>query len=203
MGEAGIRGEGGRVELIDGEIIDMWPIGALHAAIVNAIVRHRGRHADESVVVRCQNPLRLDDVNEPEPDVAVLRSRHDWYTTVHPGPADVLLVVEVADTSPAFDTGVKVPLHARHGIPEVWVIDVVTRRTIVFRRPADSRYVEESQVEPGGIPACDAVTAEAGGRVEVVLTRLPPRWRESRGRVVLEAAPTHARAACRRHARCG
>lgn len=174
MGEAGILGEGDRVELIDGEIIDMSPIGALHAAIVDAIVRHFGRHAGESVVVRCQNPLRLDDVNEPEPDVAILRPRHDLYTTAHPGPADVLLVVEVADTSLAYDTGVKVPLYARHGIPEVWVIDVATRRTTVFRRPADSRYVEESQVEPGGILSCDAVTTEAGGRIEVALTRLLP-----------------------------
>lgn len=174
MGETGILREGERVELIDGEIIDMSPIGALHAAIVDALVRHFGRQAGDAVVVRCQNPLRLDDVSEPEPDVAVLRPRDDMYTTAHPGPADALLVVEVADTSLAYDIGVKVPLYARHGIPEVWVIDAATRRTTLFRRPVGGRYADESRVEPDGSLSCDAVTTEAGGRLEIVLTRLLP-----------------------------
>ena len=174
MGEAGILAADDRVELIDGEIIDMSPIGALHAALVDALVRHFGRHAGDAVVVRCQNPLRLDDVNQPEPDVAVLGTRPDFYTTAHPGPADVRLLVEVADTSLAYDLGVKVPLYARHGIPEVWVIDVATRRTTLFRRPTDGRYADESRVEPDGPLSCDAVTTAAGGRLEVVLTRLLP-----------------------------
>lgn len=174
MGEAGILAPGERVELVDGEIIDMSPIGALHAAIVDAIVRYFGRQAGDAVVVRCQNPLGLDDLNEPEPDVAILRPRDDMYTTAHPGPADALLVVEVADTSLAYDIGVKVPLYARHGIPEVWVIDAATRRTTVFRRPVGGRYAAESQVAPDGALSCEAVTSAAGGPLEIVLTRLLP-----------------------------
>ncbi len=183
MGEAGILGPKDRVELIDGEIIDMSPIGVLHAAIVDALARHFGRRAGESVFVRCQNPLRLDDISEPEPDIAILRPRADFYTTAHPGPADVVLVIEVADTSLAYDLGTKVPLYARHGIPEVWVIDAATRRTRVFRQPAMSRdggrpagsgYAEEVSVEPHEPVSCAGVVDDAGGCVVVELARLLP-----------------------------
>jgi Uma2 family endonuclease len=183
MGEAGILGPADRVELIDGEIIDMSPIGVLHAAIVDALVRHFGRHACQAVVIRCQNPLRLDDISEPEPDIAILRPRADLYTTAHPGPADVLLVIEVADTSLAYDLGTKVPLYARHGVPEVWVIDAATRRTRVFRQPAGGReagpadgsgYAAEASVEPHEPLSCVGVVDDAGGRVVVELARLLP-----------------------------
>ncbi len=183
MGEAGILGPADRVELIDGEIIDMSPIGVLHAAIVDALVRHFGRHAGQAVVIRCQNPLRLDDISEPEPDLAILRPRADLYTTAHPGPADVLLVIEVADTSLAYDLGTKVPLYARHGVPEVWVIDAATRRTRVFRQPvagreagpaAGSGYAAEANVEPHEPLSCVGVVDDAGGRVVVELARLLP-----------------------------
>ena len=183
MGEAGIFGPADRVELIDGEIIDMSPIGVMHAAIVDVLARHFGRWAGESLFIRCQNPLRLDDLSEPEPDLTILRTRADCYTTAHPGPADVLLVIEVADTSLAYDLGTKVPLYARHGIPEVWVIDAATRRTRVFRRPARSReasppfasgYAEEGIVEPGESVACSGVVDDSGACVVVELARLLP-----------------------------
>ena len=183
MGETGILGPRERVELIDGEIIDMSPIGVLHAAIVDVLARHFGRRADESVFVRCQNPLRLDDISEPEPDIAILRPRADFYMTAHPGAADVLLVIEVADTSLAYDLGTKVPLYARHGIPEVWVIDAATRHTRVFRRPVGgggtgpsggSGYAEEVGVEPHEAVSCAGVVDDAGGRVVVELARLLP-----------------------------
>jgi Uma2 family endonuclease len=174
MGETGILGPEDRVELIDGEIIDMSPIGAWHAAIVDILARHFGRCAGESLFVRCQNPLRLDDVNEPEPDIAILRPRADFYTTGHPGPADVLLVIEVADTSLAYDLGTKVPLYARHGIPEVWVIDAATRRTRVFRQPTGGRYADELSVEPHEPLSSDRVVDDAAGRVVVEFTRLLP-----------------------------
>lgn len=177
MAETGILGSSDRVELIDGEIIDMSPIGALHAAIVDVLARHFGRKAGDSIFIRCQNPLRLDDVSEPEPDLAVLRPRADFYTTAHPGPADVLLVVEVSDTSLAYDLGVKVPLYARHGIPEVWVIDAATRRTRVFRQPIGSTYSIEASVEPHEPLACASVVDDAGGQVVVELTRLLPPMR--------------------------
>jgi len=183
MGETGILGPRDRVELIDGEIIDMSPIGVLHAAIVDLLARHFGRRAGESVLVRCQNPLRLDDISEPEPDIAILRPRADFYMTAHPGAADVLLVIEVADTSLAYDLGTKVPLYARHGIPEVWVIDAATRQARVFRRPVvsagtgssgGSGYAEEVVAEPHEAVACAGVVDDAGDRVVVELARLLP-----------------------------
>lgn len=183
MGETGILGPADRVELIDGEIIDGSPIGALHAAIVELLARHFARSAQASVFIRCQNPLRLDDISEPEPDIAILKPRADFYTTGHPGPADVLLVVEVADSSLAYDLGVKVPLYARHGIPEVWVIDAMTRRTRLFRKPLGSRdageaagsgYAYEASLEPHESLSCAGVVDDAGGRVMVELARLLP-----------------------------
>jgi len=182
MGETGILGPADRVELIAGEIIDMSPIGVLHAAIVDVLLRHFSRLVGESAVIRCQNPLRLNDLSEPEPDIAILRPRADFYTTAHPGPADVLLVIEVADTSLAYDLGTKVPLYARHGIPEVWVVDAATRQTRVFRQPAasdqpshaSSGYATEASVEPHEPLSCAGVIAEAGQPVVVELSRLLP-----------------------------
>lgn len=174
MGEAGVFGPSQRVELIDGEVFDMSPIGALHAALVDALVRYFGRQASEAVVVRCQNPLRLDELNEPEPDIAILRPRSDRYTTSHPGPGDVLLVIEVADTSLAHDLGVKVPLYARHGIPETWVIDAVTRHTRMFRRPAGGVYADETAVEVDRPLSVDGVPSADGARILVDLRRLLP-----------------------------
>ena len=183
MGETGILGPADRVELIDGEIIDMSPIGALHAAIVDLLTRHFGRSAQASVFIRCQNPLRLDDISEPEPDIAILKPRADFYTTGHPGPADVLLVVEVADSSLAYDLGVKVPLYARHGIPEVWVIDATTRQTRVFRepvgrggagQPTGSGYTHEASLAPHELLSCASVVADSGEAVAVAIDRLLP-----------------------------
>ena len=183
MGEAGILGAADRVELIDGEIIDMSPIGVLHAAIVDVLARHFGRRAGELVFVRCQNPLRLDDISEPEPDIAILRPRADFYMTAHPGPTDVLLVIEVADTSLAYDLGKKVTLYARHGIPEAWVIDAATRRTRVFRQPigsgeasrsAGSGYATEVSTEPHEAISCAGLVDDAGEQVVVELARLLP-----------------------------
>lgn len=184
MGETGILGPRERVELIDGEIIDMSPIGVLHAAIVARLASHFSQRLGPMGVVWCQNPLRLDDISEPEPDIAILRPRADFYMTAHPGAADVLLVIEVADTSLAYDLGTKVPLYARHGIPEVWVIDAATRQTRVFRRPVGGGeagpsggggYAEEAGVDPHEAVSCAGVVDDAGEQVVVELARLLPR----------------------------
>ena len=183
MGEVGILGPGDRVELIDGEIIDLSPIGVLHAALVARLASWFSQKLGRAAVVWCQNPLRLDDLSEPEPDIAILRPRADFYTTSHPGPADVLLVIEVSDTSLAYDLGTKVPLYARHGIPEVWVIDAATRRTRVFRglaggseagSPAGSGYAAEVSVEPQEPLSCAGVVDDVCGGVVVELARLLP-----------------------------
>ena len=110
-------------------------------------------------------------------------TRADFYTTGHPGPADVLLVVEVADSSLAYDLGVKVPLYARHGIPEVWVIDATTRQTRVFRepvgsggagQPTGSGYAHEASLKPHELLSCASVVADSGEAVAVAIDRLLP-----------------------------
>jgi hypothetical protein len=112
MGEVGILGPDDRVELIAGEIIDMSPIGSLHAALVARLASTLGQRVGETAIIWTQNPLALDDTSQPQPDLTVLRPRADFHAAAHPGPADVLLVIEVADTTLAFDLDVKVPLYA-------------------------------------------------------------------------------------------
>jgi len=118
MGETGVFAPGARVELIEGEIIEMSPIGSRHAACVERIRDHLHEFARRRFLVRTQNPIVLNDFSEPQPDISVLRFREDYYDKAHPRPQDVLLVIEVADTTFPFDRQVKLPLYARAGIPE-------------------------------------------------------------------------------------
>ncbi len=151
MADAGILGEDDRVELIDGQIIDMAPIGQGHAASVNGLNRALVLACGDQAIVSPQNPVRLDRLNEPQPDFAVLRLRPDFYATGdRPGPADVLLLVEIADSSLRYDRTVKLPLYARAGVAEVWIVDLRHRVLHAHRRPADGEYVEISTHHPGG-----------------------------------------------------
>jgi Uma2 family endonuclease len=141
MGEAGIFTEDDRVELIEGEIIKISPIGSRHAACVNRILnKYLGRYAGQGVIVQIQNPVRLSDFSEPEPDVAVLRARDDFYAAAHPTPADVLLLIEVADTSVDYDRNIKLPMYARAGVPEVWLIDLSSEVVELYAQPAGGQY---------------------------------------------------------------
>jgi Uma2 family endonuclease len=140
MGEVGILAPDARVELIDGEIIDMAPPGSLHAGIVDQLVLVLGSAVAGRALLRVQNPLRLDDHSEPQPDISVLRGRADFYKSGHPRPADVLLVVEVADTSLRFDRDDKIPLYARHRIPEVWLVDLRAKRLVRYRNLQQGAY---------------------------------------------------------------
>jgi Uma2 family endonuclease len=151
MAEAGILGERDRVELVEGELVAMSPIGSLHAGTVNALNRLLVGAVGDRGLVAVQNPIQLDDRTEPEPDVAVLRPRADDYRSVIPGPGDVLLVVEVADTSLDYDRAVKAPLYARHGIPELWVVDLAAGEVEVCRAPAGDRYASVARVGRGGL----------------------------------------------------
>ena len=150
MAEAGILGEDDRVELIDGELIDMMPIGQGHAAVVNGLTRALVMACGDRAIVSVQNPVRLDRRNEPQPDFAVFRPRADFYAGgERPGPADTLLLVEVADSSLRFDRRVKLPLYARMGIGEVWIVDLKGRALDAHRRPADGGYGEVATHRPG------------------------------------------------------
>jgi Uma2 family endonuclease len=140
MGEVGILSREARVELIEGEVIDMPPIGSLHAGTVDYIADVVRLACGGRAIVRTQNPVFLSLHSEPQPDIALLRPRSDFYRSSHPTPADVVLIVEVADTSLAYDTQIKLPLYARHGIPEVWLTDLPNRRFLVHRTPTPTGF---------------------------------------------------------------
>ena len=149
MLKIGIFTEDDRVELIDGEIVEMSPIGSRHAACVARLAALFNKHLGDAVVVFPQNPLRLDPKSEPVPDVVVLKPRADFYAEVHPGPGDALLVVEVSDTTLRYDRRVKVPLYARVGIPEVWVVNLVKGVVEVYVKPDGKGYSEIRKAERG------------------------------------------------------
>ena len=150
MAEAGILGPEDRVELIEGEIIDMAPIGSAHAGMVNRLARLTAKAmAEGSVLVSNQNPLRLDAHNEPQPDLMLLRPRADDYRDGHPKPTDVLLLVEVADSTLAYDRGPKLALYARFGVPEVWIIDLGGRAVEICRKPGPDGYAERRRIADG------------------------------------------------------
>jgi Uma2 family endonuclease len=140
MAEVGILAPGARVELIEGEVIDMPPIGSLHAGTVKYLARQLMYAVGDTAIVSTQDPVFLDPHSEPQPDVALLHPRPDFYRGAHPTPADVFLLVEVADTTLAYDTQIKLPLYARHGIPEVWLVDLTNQRFIIHRSPTSTGF---------------------------------------------------------------
>ncbi len=152
MAEAGILTREDRVELIDGEIIDMNPIGSPHAALVKRLNRLFARAAAEgTVLVGIQDPLRLDAYNEPEPDLMLLRPRADDYQANHPGAADVLLLIEVSDSSLAYDRGRKLALYAKFGVLEVWIVDLAGAAVEVYRGPKEGGYSSQERRTGGSL----------------------------------------------------
>ena len=140
MAKAGILRPDERVELIEGEIMAMAPMGSPHAAGVDRTNRLFSLSVGERAIVRVQSAVRLSERAEPEPDLALLRPRPDFYAARHPGPDDVLLIVEVSDTTLAYDLQVKVPMYAAAGIPEVWVVDLPHACLHVSREPVGGEY---------------------------------------------------------------
>jgi len=140
MGQAGIFSEDERVELVCGEIIEMSPIGERHAGCVGFLTQLITLLLQRNAVVWVQNPIRLDDRSEPQPDIAVLKPRADFYRRSKPTPADVLLVIEVSDTTFDYDRRIKVPLYARVGIPEVWVVNLADESVETYAGPSGGSY---------------------------------------------------------------
>lgn len=140
IGTAGILREDDRIELIDGEMIEMAPIGSKHAAKVNRLSRMLALAAGRNAIVSTQNPILLPPRSEPQPDIALLKPRPDDYETSLPRARDVLLIIEVSDVTLAYDREVKIPLYALHAISEVWLLDVQDRQMIVHRRPSAKGY---------------------------------------------------------------
>jgi Uma2 family endonuclease len=140
MGEAGILHEDDRVELLDGELYEMTPIGDAHAGAVNYLSSELFVSLGRRVLVGTQNPVQLSDYSEPEPDITVLRPRADYYRTAKPRPDDILLLIEVADTSIDYDRTTKLPRYAAAGIVEVWIVNLGEDRVEVYRDPIGNRY---------------------------------------------------------------
>ena len=144
MGEVGILGPDERVELIDGEIIVMAPIGPNHAWSVALDIQLFSRYAGDRFFVQIQNPIHLDDRSEPQPDVMLLRSRPGGYAASHPTPADVLLVIEVADSSLEYDRDVKAHIYGRAGVPETWVKNLPEDCIERFTEPGPDGYARHT-----------------------------------------------------------
>jgi len=142
MGDAGIFSDTDRVELIDGEILTMSPIGPRHSAVVDRVNRSLVLAAGTRAIVRVQGPIRLDGFTEPEPDLVLLRPRDDFYRGGHPLPPDILLVIEIAESSLRYDREVKAALYARAGIVEYWLADHVSGVVACHTGPEHGVYRE-------------------------------------------------------------
>lgn len=141
MGEAGVFRPEDRVELIDGEIIEMNPIGDAHAGGVNRLNLTFVERLARRALVAPQNPVYLASHDEPQPDLAILRFRDDFYASLGPRPEDILLLIEVADSSASYDRRVKAPLYALNGIPEYWLVDLGRGQVVVYRDPSPDGYL--------------------------------------------------------------
>jgi len=149
MVDAGVLHEDDRVELLDGEIVEVTPIGPRHAGCVDRLNSRLSRLCGDQAVLRVQGPVVLGLRSEPEPDVTLLRPPIEQYANAHPRAADILLVIEVADTSVEYDRSGKLPLYARMGIPEVWLVNLPADRIETFRDPRESGYFTARLVSRG------------------------------------------------------
>jgi Uma2 family endonuclease len=149
MAEAGLFSEGDRVELIEGEVIEMSPIGSHHAGCLTRSSAVLNRRFGHLAIVSVQNPIRLGEFSEPQPDLALLTPRKDYYSNSHPTAADVLVVIEVADTSADYDRNVKLPLYARAGIPEAWLVVLPKDLIEVHSQPKNGKYQKVQRLKRG------------------------------------------------------
>jgi Uma2 family endonuclease len=157
LAAAGILRENDRVELLDGDIVEMTPIGSHHAACVDRLNALLQRRVEGRGILRVQNPIRLNSRSEPQPDLSVLKLRTDFYASSHPQPGDVLLVIEVADSSASFDRDVKIPLYARSGVPEVWLVDLQEGHIEIFAQPVAEGYQRSHRAARGDRVSCAAL----------------------------------------------
>jgi Uma2 family endonuclease len=157
LAEAGVLGKNDRVELLEGQLVDMASIGPRHALAVDALTELLVMAAAGQAVVRVQNPIVLDDTSEPQPDFSLLRRPWQGYPDEHPRPPDVYLVIEVADSSLDFDLGPKLELYARSGIREFWVADLTAIRVLVHRHPSAGGYGSITSVDMSGTLRVEAL----------------------------------------------
>lgn len=149
MAAAGLFKEDDRVELIEGEVIEMNPIGSRHAACVGRLTELLRSLPLEVAILWVQNPVQVNDYSEPVPDVTLLKRRDDFYAQANPGPDDVLLLIEVSDSTLEYDRQIKVPLYARGGIPEVWLVNLPGEVIEIYSRPSGGEYEDARVVGRG------------------------------------------------------
>jgi Uma2 family endonuclease len=148
MMESGIIREGERVELILGQIFTMAAKGTRHTVATSRLLKSLLMLIGEQAIVRCQDPISLPNNSEPEPDIAIVRLRSDDYVNSHPAPADIILVIEVADSSIKFDRETKAPLYAAAGISEYWIVNLIDNRLEIYRQPEGSIYTSIEIITP-------------------------------------------------------
>ena len=154
MAETGVLAPEARVELIEGELVDMASIGTRHAATVKRLLRLVTQAVGGRAIVSVQDPLWLSDRTETQPDLALLKPRDDFYAGAAPTGSDALLVVEVADSTSSYDRRIKAPLYAQHGVPELWIVDLDAGCVRIMRTPQDGEYR-------------DVTTTAAPGRIDI------------------------------------
>jgi Uma2 family endonuclease len=166
MGEAGLFRPDERLELIEGDLITMAPIGGSHLYIVNLVAQAFSVQLGRAAIVSVQNPVSLRPHSEPQPDIAVLQSQWARRGAGVPSAADVLIVIEVADTTLTYDRDAKIPLYAQHGIAEAWLFDVAAEQVTVFRDPSKEGYrtvlpqLREAALAPLQLPGVTINLAE-------------------------------------------
>ena len=159
LGELGIFHEDDKVELLEGRIVDKPPIGTEHAACVDRIVDiFAAKKMKKRIIVRAQNPIYLNERSEPQPDITILRRRDDFYAKRHPTPGDIFLVIEIADSSLEYDRSVKMPIYAKAGIQEVWLVNLLEKLVEVYQDPSPEGYGvimkrrHDQALSPGSFP---------------------------------------------------
>ena len=150
LAAVGVLCENERVELLDGVIIDMQPIGPSHAACVRRLTHCFEQANRDRWVTGVQNPVCIGGYDEPQPDLLLLQPRPDFYTSKHPEPADVFLLVEVSDSTLLIDREDKLPIYAHAGIAEVWIVNLPERVVEVYASPVNGAYAQTRRVLPGG-----------------------------------------------------
>lgn len=149
MVEAGVLKEDQRVELIEGEVVEMSPIGKLHASCVKRLTALFFRRIGEQATISIQDPVQASSFSEPQPDVALLKYRADFYAARHPRPKDILLVIEVADSTIDYDREVKMPLYARSKIPQAVIVNLSSDVVEVYSKPVRGRYTQIKELKRG------------------------------------------------------
>jgi Uma2 family endonuclease len=149
MHKAGVFTEGDRYELINGEIREMSPIGIKHAVCVTRLSTLFINCLINKAIIWSQNPIHLSNNSEPQPDIAILKWRDDFYAEALPTPDDILLIIEVADSTISYDRDVKMPLYAANGIPEMWLFDVNQQIIEGYSQPLASGYKRMQRYEQG------------------------------------------------------